>query len=284
MPRMHAPDGTELFYRSWGSGRPVVLVHSMLMSSDMWKHQMLHLAEHGYRAIAYDRRGHGRSDDPGTGHDFDTLADDLAALLDMLDLTGVTLVGHSMGGGEIVRYLTRHGDQRISRVALVGSTVPKLDVDAETAAALLNQLRANYGQWVAENAAMSFGDELPDCEIPQPDKQRTIQDWMGVSLQAAVACTAATVSADFRPEISKIRIPALIVHGDYDAFAPLHTCGRRSADLIPDSKLLIYRNASHMLHLSHRQQLNSDLLPSPDRRTVKGVNTRIRPVTWGDAG
>jgi non-heme chloroperoxidase len=260
MPHTRTPDGIDLFYRDWGSGRPVVLLHSMLMSSDMWQYQMLYLAEHGYRAIAYDRRGHGRSDDPGAGYEFDTLADDLAAVLNALDLTDVTLVGHSMGGGEVVRYLTRHGDRRISRIALVGSTVPALDVDPADGAALLTRLRTQYGQWVEENAAASFGDQLPGCRIPPLEKERTIRDWMSVSLQAAVACTATNVSADFRAEMRKIRMPALVVHGDHDAFAPFQTCGRRSADLIPDSRLLLYRNGSHMLHLSHRQQLNVDLL------------------------
>jgi pimeloyl-ACP methyl ester carboxylesterase len=257
---MRTPDGTELFYRDWGAGRPVVFVHSMLMSSDMCQHPMLHLAEHGYRAIAYDRRGHGRSDDPGAGYEFDTLADDLATLVDTLDLTDITLVGHSMGGGEIVRYLSRHGERRVAGIALVGSTVPALDADPAAAAAVLGQLRAGYGQWVAENAASSFGDGLPGCEVALLDREQTIRDWMRVSLRAAVACTAMNVAADFRNEMSRIRIPALIVHGDHDAFAPLQTCGRRSADLIPDSKLTVYRNASHMLHLSHRRQLNTDLL------------------------
>jgi pimeloyl-ACP methyl ester carboxylesterase len=260
MPRLRAVDGTELFYRDWGAGQPIVFTHSMLMSSDMWQHQMLHLAEHGYRAVAYDRRGHGRSDDPGSGYEFDTLADDLAAVLDTLDLSDITLIGHSMGGGEVVRYLSRHGGQRVARIALVGSTVPKLDVDPAAAAALLDRLRNGYGQWVAENAASSFGDGLPGCEIPQEEKRRTVQDWMAVSLHAAVECMAASMAADFRDEVSRIRVPALVVHGDGDTFAPLETCGRRSAELIPDSTLVVYRNASHMLQLSHRRQLNAHLL------------------------
>ncbi len=260
MPRFSAYDGTEMFCRDWGAGRPVVFVHGMLMSSDMWQYQMLHLTENGFRAVAYDRRGHGRSDDPGTGYDFDTLADDLAAVLDKLDLTGVTLVGHSMGGGEIARYLSRHGGQRIAQIVLVSSTVPKLDTDPQVAAALLDLFRASYGRWVAENAAPSFGDGLPGCVIPQLEKEHTIRGWMGVSLQAAVGCMAANMPADFTAELSRITVPALVLHGDHDAFAPLETCGQRSAELIPDSRLVVYENAAHMPHLSHRERLNADLL------------------------
>jgi non-heme chloroperoxidase len=260
MPHFPAPDGTELFYRDWGAGRPVVFVHGMLMSSDMWQYQMLHLTENGFRAVAYDRRGHGRSDDPGTGYDFDTLAGDLAALLGRLDLTDVTLVGHSMGGGEIARYLSSHGAQRIAQVVLVSSTVPKLDADPQAVAVALDRLRAGFGQWVAENAELSFGDGLPGCVIPQLDKEQAIRDWMGVSLQAAVACTAVNMPADFSAELSKITVPALVLHGDHDMFAPLETCGRQSAGLIPDSRLVVYVNAAHMPHLSHRERLNADLL------------------------
>ncbi|MET9488528.1 alpha/beta hydrolase [Nocardia sp. NPDC006630] len=259
MSYFSAPDGTELFYRDYGSGSPVVFVHSMLMSSDMWQHQMLHLAARGHRAVAYDRRGHGRSDDPGTGYEFDTLADDLAALLDRLELTGVTLVGHSMGGGEVIRYLARHGSDRIARIALVGATAPHLGIDPRIATALLDQLRTGYAQWVTDNAGLSFGDDLPGCHIPHLEKEATIRDWMRVSLHAAVECNRINLAADFRTEASRIGVPALILHGDHDAFAPLEISGQRSADLIPDSKLVVYENASHMLHLSHREQLNHDL-------------------------
>jgi non-heme chloroperoxidase len=260
MPRTNADDGTELVYRDWGAGRPVVFVHGMLMSCDTWQYQMLHLADNGFRAVAYDRRGHGRSDDPGSGYEFDTLADDLAALLERLDLTDAMLVGHSMGGGEIARYLTRHGDQRISQIVLVGSTLPRVELEEEARTLLLDQLRAGYGRWVADNAAASFGDDLPGYAIAELDKEQTIRQWMGVSLGAAVACTAANTSTDFTTELSEIPVPTLIVHGDHDLFAPLETSGRRAAELIPDSSLVIYEGAAHMLHLSHRARLNADLL------------------------
>jgi len=260
MPRVRTGDGVELFYRDWGTGRPVVFLHGLLMSSAAWQPQLLHLAEHGYRAIAYDRRGHGRSDDPGRGYDYDTLAADLAAILDALDLAGVTLVGHSMGGGELVRYLTRYGHDRVSQIALVGSTVPGLAVDTHAAAALLAQLRGGgYGQWLADNAAASFGLKPPATSIPQTEKDRTIRDWMTVSLQAAVECQQATFAADFAPELPALQLPASVIHGDDDAVAPLERCGLRSAELLPDARLRVYRNGSHMIHLSHCQQLNRDL-------------------------
>jgi len=255
-----APDGTELFYRDYGAGRPVVFIHSMLMSSDMWQPQMLHLAGHGFRAVGYDRRGHGRSDDPGKGYDFDALAGDLAALLDRLDLTDVTLVGHSMGGGEVIRYLSRHGSDRIARIVLAGATAPYLGVDPDVADAVLGQLRTGYARWVEDNASLSFGDGLPGNDIPQLAKEATIRDWMRVSRHAAAECTRNNLAADFRPEESRITVPALVIHGDHDAFAPLETCGQQSAELIPDSKLVIYPNASHMLHLSHSESLSGDLL------------------------
>ena len=239
------PDGTELFYRDWGAGRPVVFVHGMLLSSETWRYQAIHLTSHGFRAIAGDRRGHGRSDDPGTGYDFDTLADDLAALLDRLDLTEVTLVGHSMGGGEIARYLQRARRRAHRAVVLISSTVPRLDVDPQAAAALLGTLRTGYGQWVEENAARSFGDERPGWKsLAGPGAGHPGLD--GRSLDAAVACMTANLAADFTAELSSVDVPALIVHGDHDAFAPLAACGRRSAKPIRGSRLLVYAGAAHM--------------------------------------
>lgn len=181
----------------------------------MWQHQMLHLAENGFRAV---------------------------------------------GGGEVARYLSRHGSRRVARIVLLSSTVPNLNVDPQARAALLDTFRTSYGQWVTENAALSFGEGLPGCEIPQLDREQAIRDWMGVSLRAAVACTAANTSADFSAELSKITVPALVLHGDHDAFAPLETCGRQAAALISGSQLVVYDSAAHMPHLSHRERVNADLL------------------------
>jgi pimeloyl-ACP methyl ester carboxylesterase len=148
----------------------------------------------------------------------------------------------------------------VAQIALIGSTVPRLEVDAGAAAALLEQLRVGYGQWIADNAEASFGGKPPATEIPQVEKEQAIRDWMSVSLQAAISCQQATFETDFADELSTVRVPALVIHGDDDAVAPLEICGRRSAGLLPDARLVIYRNGSHMVHLSHRAQLNGDLL------------------------
>jgi pimeloyl-ACP methyl ester carboxylesterase len=267
MPYLNA-NGAQLFYRDWGTGRPVVFVTSWALSSVMWQQQMQHFTENGFRAVGYDRRGHGRSDDPGAGYDFDTLADDLAALIEHLDLTDVTLVGHSMGGGEIVRYLTRHGDDRIAKIALVGSTVPCLTrrpdnpngVPVAATEQLLDRLRLDFGGWIDENAAAFFGDGLPGCEVPQATRDWAVRDLMNVSLNAAIACTALNVGTDFRPELAKITVPALVLHGDHDASAPLELTGRVTAELIPDAELKVYPDTAHAIYLTHADKLNADLL------------------------
>jgi pimeloyl-ACP methyl ester carboxylesterase len=263
-----AANGTELFYRDWGTGRPVVFVASSSLSSDMWRFQMPHLTDNGFRAIGYDRRGHGRSDNPGRGYDFDTLADDLGALLDHLDLTGTTLVGHSMGGGEIVRYLTRHSAARVEKIVLIGSTVPCLmrkadnpnGIDPALLHATADAIRDDLGQWLVDNAPQFWGDGVPGCELPQVIKDWALQDLMKVSADAAVACTRTNIAADFRAELSGIDLPALILHGEYDASAPVDLCARVSARLLPNARLVVYPNAAHALYLTHRERLNADLL------------------------
>ncbi|HEY1970384.1 MAG TPA: alpha/beta hydrolase [Pseudonocardia sp.] len=260
--------GTELFYRDWGTGRPVVFVTSWGLSSEMWRFQMPQLTERGFRAIGYDRRGHGRSDNPGTGYDFDTLADDLGALLEQLDLTEATLVGHSMGGGEVVRYLTRHGVSRVASIVLIGSTVPCLmrkpdnpnGIDPALLHATADAIRDDFGQWLTDNYPPFWGDGLPGCDLPQVIKDWTLQDLMKVSADAAVACTRTNIAADFRDELAHLDLPALILHGEHDASAPVDLCARVSARLLPNSRLKVYPNAAHAIYLTHRERLNADLL------------------------
>jgi non-heme chloroperoxidase len=267
MGHLESHDGTTLFYRDWGEGAPVVFCSAWSLSSVQWKHYMALAAERGLRAVAYDRRGHGRSDDPGRGYDLDTLADDLAALIELLDLHDATLVGHSMGGGEIVRYLSRHGTARIARVTLVAATLPCALASPDNPRGLAPELfeavrehwRADFEGWMAENEPAYFGDGLPGCDVGELARRWTSADMLDVSLHAAIEFNRASVEADFRDELRALELPVLIVHGDRDASAPIELCGRRQADLLPDCRLITYENAPHALYITHRERLTRDL-------------------------
>lgn len=267
MPFLDNRDGHPLFYRDWGTGEPVLFLSAWGMDSAEPRVPMLHLAEHGMRAIAPDRRGHGRSDDPGRGYDYDTLADDLADLLDHLDLREVTLVGHSMGGGEIVRYLTRYGADRVSRIVLVAAALPLLGaapdnpggVPAEAAEQMRESWRADFGVWLADNAAAYLGTGLPGCAVSPILGDRALNTILSGSLQAIIECNRSVVATDFRAELPKITVPTLILHGDHDASIPLEL-GRRQAELIPGAELVVYENAPHAVYLTYPQRLTADLL------------------------
>lgn len=276
MPFINTRDNVALFYRDWAGGRPVVFCAAWALSSIAWQYQMIAVAEAGCRAVAYDRRGHGRSDDAGEGYDYDTLADDLAELLESLNLQGVTLVTHSMGSGEAVRYLTRHGSQRVDRLVLVAPTTPFLlktadnpeGVDGALFADRRDQWRTDFAQWLADNEAPYFGDDLPGCSVSPLLRDWTKADMLSTSLQGAIAFQRSGAETDFREELTKLTVPTLIVQGDADASAPLELTGSRTAALIPTCRLTIYENAPHALYLTHREQLNRDLLafitgPSP---------------------
>jgi non-heme chloroperoxidase len=256
-------DGVELFYRDWGSGRPLVFLAGWTLSSDMWAYQMQPLTERGFRCVAYDRRAHGRSSDPGRGYEFDTLADDLAAVLDALDLQGATVVAHSFASGEIVRYLTLHGVARVARVVLLApAAVPFLlktpdnphGVDAAVFEELRRAFARNFPEWAEANAAPYFVADTP----------RSVVDWtLGLmtqtSLQAAVELSKIQTSTDFRPELAQIRIPVLVVHGDRDASAPLALTGKPASAQIPNARLRVYEGAPHGLYITHADRLNRDI-------------------------
>jgi non-heme chloroperoxidase len=256
-------DGTTLFYRDWGAGRPIVFVASAGLPSGMWAYQMLPLVQAGYRCIAFDRRGHGRSSDPGRGYDFDTLADDLAAVLETLDLQNVVLVGHSMGCAEITRYLTRHGAKRVARIALIAPTTPFLLKTADNPhgvdRAVFEQLRSgwrlDYPRWLAENARPFVIPETSDAQI-----QWVMAMMLQTSLQAVIECNVAVTETDFRAELERIDLPALVVHGTVDQSAPIDLTGRPTAKRLPRSELLVYEGAPHGVFLTHVERLNADLL------------------------
>ena len=263
MQLIETKDGAGLFYRDWGTGKPVVFVHGWAMSSDVWQYQMVYLAAQGLRCVTYDRRGHGRSSDPGRGYDFDTLADDLGAVIERLDLREVTLVGHSMGCAEIARYLTRDGGSRVARVVLVSASLPFVMKTADNPdgvdRAVFENTRAGWSKdfpkWLGENARPFFA----------PDTSQHMVDWgiricLHTSLQALFECNRIDVETDFRPELPHIKVPTLVIHGDADVSAPLDLMGRKTAKLIPGSQLKVYERGPHGLMFTHTDRLNADLL------------------------
>jgi pimeloyl-ACP methyl ester carboxylesterase len=264
-------DGVHLFYRDWPGSHPrartVLFVGGWSMASSSWGYQMMALQQHGLRCIAFDRRGHGRSSDPGGGYDFDTLAGDIAAVIGALDLRGVTLVGHSMGCNEIVRYLDRFGSARVERIALLGPMTPGVTRGPANPGgvdpALLEQFRSrqllcDFPRWIEENT-----------EPFVPGANATTKAWLAAmaldnSLQALHDCHAAVQGADLAGEVSDelraIGVPVLIVAGDRDVSAPLDLTARRSAELIPDVRLRVIEGAAHGMFLTHAERVNAELL------------------------
>jgi non-heme chloroperoxidase len=267
MPFIETADRTSLFVTDWGSGPPVVFTHAWGLQSDQWNYQIRALAEAGLRCVLYDRRGHGRSDRPATGYDIDTLADDLAAVISHFDLHEATLIAHSLGCKEAIRYLTRHGDARIARLVLIGSPTPLLRRTADNPDGLDPALiDANYAavaadvpKWCAdfEAAGPYFGTS--------PGGSQGLIDWttrMIVDTHLPVLLETLKVSSDvdMRAELQKIQVPALIIHGDQDASAPIELTGRKTAELIGDASLTVYPGAGHGLYASDHDMLNADLL------------------------
>lgn len=261
MPFITAKDGTQLYWRDWGRGAPMLFLNGLGCGASMWDYQVAAFGEEGYRCIGFDRRGHGRSDQPALGYDHDTFADDVATLIDGLDLSEITLVGHSMAGGEIVRYLTRHGRRRVARVILLAPTTPMLlwsDDNPNGAPlagfeALWAQWKRDYPKWVADTTAPFFVPET------SPAMMRWSSSLLQISVPAALACSRAMVEEDFREEMRRIEVPVLLVHGDRDRSAPIELTGRPSAELIPNCRFLVYEGAPHGLLFTHMDRLHADM-------------------------
>ncbi|PWC67855.1 arylesterase [Azospirillum sp. TSH7] len=263
---IHTDDGVRLFYRDWGKkegSRPILFVSSWSLTSDAWAYQMAPLSEQGCRCIAFDRRGHGKSDESPSGYGFDRLADDIAALIDGLDLRDVTLVGHSIATGEIVRYLTRHGSGRVAGVVMVGTITPLMartddnpdGVDPALFEAFrTEQLLRDFPKWLGDNIGPFVNGET----------SAEMKGWItGMALQssllALLECNRAITSADFRKELPAITVPTLVVHGDRDVTTPL-TLAERTVALMPNATLSFYEGAPHGLFITHRDRFNAELL------------------------
>ena len=264
MPNLQTHDGTSLFYTDWGAGKPVVFSHSWALNSDQWAYQMPAFTAAGLRCIAFDRRGHGRSDRPGTGFDYDTFAGDLAALVEHLDLREITLVGHSAGGGDIVRYLSKYGDEPVERIVLIAPVTPLIvqtddnpdGLPAEALAASTAALSADVPKWCEDNRDAFFGTTPVSAGLGDWVMRQIVDTPLKTLLDTA----AAWATTDFRGELAALRVPALVIHGDLDASAPIDITGRRTAALIPDARLLVYEGSGHGLYAADHVRLNADIL------------------------
>jgi non-heme chloroperoxidase len=289
-PFIEASDGTRLFYRAWGpdsssrsssgtssgssttapaSAAPaIVFVPPWAMTCDWFEYQMTYLASQGLRCVSYDRRGHGRSDEPGRGYEFTTLAADLATLIDRLDLHNVTLVGHSMGAGEVVRYLTLHGPARIARIVLIAPITPfPLKTpdnpdggDRSVMEAGRARLAHDRPGQIAQAAPAFFGTDVNPTVSPA-----MLQWWIDMlveqcSLKVMIDLHRMFTETDFREDLKKITVPTLVIHGDHDTSTRLDVTGRKTAQLIAGSRLIVYENAAHALPVTHIDRLNADLL------------------------
>jgi non-heme chloroperoxidase len=262
-------DGVELYYKDWGSGQPIVFSHGWPLNSDSWESQMFHLANNGFRVIAHDRRGHGRSSQPWTGNDMDHYADDLAQLIEALDLKNAILVGFSTGGGEVARYVGRHGTKRVAKLVLVSAVPPLMLKTADNPGGLpmevFDGIRAgsvaNRSQLYLDIASGPFfGFNRPGAKV----SQGLIQSWTTQGLMAGHKNTYDSIKAfsetDFRADLKKFDKPTLIIHGDDDQIVPIGASGQASAAIVKGSKLIVYPGAPHGLTDTHKDKVNADLL------------------------
>ncbi len=261
-------DGTEIFYKDWGNGPTVVLCHGWPLSSDSWDPQILFLASNGFRCVAHDRRGHGRSTQTWDGNEMNTYADDLATLVDALDLRDFTLIGFSTGGGEAARYLGRHGTDRVSKAVLISAVPPfmlKTDdnpdgVPVEEYDELRASLAADRGQTFRDIADGPFYGRNHGIEVSQGARDEWWRESMAGGYRNVYECIAAYSGTDFRADLAKIDVPTLVVHGEDDQVVPFHVGGKKSAEMIADATLKMYPGAPHGLPVTHQDQLNQDLL------------------------
>ncbi|MER6675279.1 alpha/beta hydrolase [Streptomyces sp. NPDC000983] len=269
MPFVNAADGTRIHYKDWGTGRPVVLSHGWPLNADSWEAQQLFLATHGYRVVAHDRRGHGRSDQPWHGNEMNTYADDLATLIDSLDLRDVTLVGFSTGGGEVVRYIGRHGTARVAQLVLVSAVPPFMlrtddnpgGVPAEVFDAIRAGSLADRSQLYHDLAdGPFFGNNRPGAEVSQGIRDAFWSQGMQSGHRGAYECVAAFSATDFRADLDAVDVPTLVIHGDDDQVVPFEVGGRASAARIKNAALKVYPGAPHGITDTHRDQLGADLL------------------------
>lgn len=269
MAYVTAADGAHIYYKDWGEGRPVVFSHGWPLQADSWESQMLFLAERGFRCLAHDRRGHGRSSQTWSGNDMDTYADDLATLVEELDLRDMSLVGFSTGGGEVARYVGRHGTFRVRSVALVSAVPPYMlktdDNPGGVPVEVFDELRAaslaDRSQFYRDLAdGPFFGANRPGARVSQGMRDAFWRQGMQAGHRGAYECIAAFSATDFRGDLDSVNVPTLVVHGDDDQVVPFEVGGKASAARIKGATLTVYPGAPHGLIETHKDRLCGDLL------------------------
>jgi non-heme chloroperoxidase len=283
MPTITTTDGTEIYYKEWGKGQPVVFSHGWPLSADAWDDQMLFLAGKGFRCIAHDRRGHGRSDQPGDGNDMDTYADDLAALVNTLNLKDAIHVGHSTGGGEVTRYIGRHGTKRVAKAVLISAIPPLMLKTAnnpagtpiETFDGLRAATLADRSQFLKDLSAPFFGANRAGSKVSQGLRDAFWLQGMLCGFVGFYQCIKAFSETDLTEDLKKFDVPTLIIHGDDDQIVPIAASAMLSYKIVKGAVLKVYPGAPHGLPSTLKDQLNQDLLAfiqepavSPTRETV----------------
>jgi non-heme chloroperoxidase len=269
-------DGAKIFYKDWGTGQPVVFSHGWPLDADAWDVQMLFLLQKGYRVIAHDRRGHGRSSQTGTGNDMDTYADDLAAVIDELDLKDAVLVGHSTGGGEISHYVGRHGTKRVKKMVLISAVPPlmlkteanPIGLPKEVFDGIRVNTAGNRSQFFKDLALPFYGYNRPDAKLIQGVIDEFWREGMLGSVLGEYECIKQFSEVDYTADLQKIDVPTLILQGDDDQIVPLDASGRKSVEIIRNAKLKVYPGASHGMCTTEADKVNADLLEFIQRKVV----------------